>query len=288
VLVCTKNVANYVNLGTGKVGALINGKARVSVHALVQYSSLDTVTPPCDRVLCVIASAATSGFNLATDGASHLRLNARSVSTDAGQDTTGATLIATNVQHSVGAVADFTAKTGKVFLDGKLDGSASSLVWANNSFTLGSPTTGDCISGNATPPTGTTTQVNGRVGELALWGDALGVGDFQLLAEGVPAPLVRPEALLMYLPLVGQDATAFDPRSAINGTLVGALPPADHPRLLIPERRRILRKNKSGGGGSGGGPEIVLGLLDESVTRERKRRRLARLGLGLGIASRRP
>ena len=122
-------------------------------------------------------------------------------------------------EHAAGIFASSTSRT--VFLNG---------IAGTTNTTSVSPTGIDllrigAISTSAASPIG----FDGYIAEVAIWDIALSVGDIQALAGGASPPLIRPNNLVSYYPLIRDYIDQFGnnevtPNNAVNWT--------DHPPVF--------------------------------------------------------
>jgi Concanavalin A-like lectin/glucanases superfamily len=223
--VFTKNLANYMTLGTSGLGSLLSGAAVLSVHALITAHSTD-IGNGDNAIVTVLSNSTTIGVQLNLDGTVSppvARINARSVSTDAKQSKSGATAVALQTPTFVGGVVDLAGDAVQVYRNGVLDGSAS-VVFANTTFTLGTPLEGDTIGGYRTPPVSTTDQFDGEISEVAIWTTGLTGPDFATLATGAAANTVQSGSLVYYVKLTGTASPEVPTVGTPLGTIVGTVP----------------------------------------------------------------
>lgn len=89
----------------------------------------------------------------------------------------------------------------------------------------------------------------GPVCEVGIWNIALSDADVAMLALGYPPPMVRPDALVAYYPLIGRASPETDAWGKIDLTVTGAVSTEPHariiplrqPQLLIPPPSAITR-----------------------------------------------
>jgi hypothetical protein len=95
----------------------------------------------------------------------HVQAGGRSDPGDSFQLAEGATSVDANEWWLIGGEMDLTAKTAAVFLNGVLDGSSSSLSWANDEFTEGTGTP----AGRFFQDTAAGNKINGALGSAMIW-----------------------------------------------------------------------------------------------------------------------
>ena len=76
---------------------------------------------------------------------------------------------------------------------------------------------------------------DGHLGEFAAWDAILTAAEFAQLALGISALLVRPSALVEYIPLFG-NATSTETTFKTAGASVGGALSTQHPRIVYPAR----------------------------------------------------
>ena len=78
------------------------------------------------------------------------------------------------------------------------------------------------------------THFSGRIAEAAIWNVALSDAEVAALAKGFSPTLMRPDTLVGYWPLFGNDASELDRwENRFDMTVTGATK-ADHPRIYYP------------------------------------------------------
>lgn len=81
---------------------------------------------------------------------------------------------------------------------------------------------------------------DGRIAEVGIWAAALDAGEVLALARGVSPILIRPQSLVGYWPLFGNDSPEPDRWNGRNDlTLTNAPTKGDHVPMLYPTRRRV-------------------------------------------------
>lgn len=84
----------------------------------------------------------------------------------------------------------------------------------------------------------------GLIAEVALWNAALTPSEMRDYHAGVPASLIRPESLLLYMPLRDSIRDAGPQQYVLTNT--AAVPNSDHPLILRPVKRRgLLRPTRA-------------------------------------------
>ena len=235
--VFTKNTSNYMSLGVGGLGSLINGAAAVSVHVWARYATLSTAANNNAIVTVNINGAATTGLLLsAHNGTSAvLRAGARSLTADAFQAANGTTVLSSATYYSLGAVYNFTADTITPYVNGTAEGGAS-VTFGSNTFTLGTPSAAECIGATFAPPGSVVSQWDGELEALAIWNTALSGADFTNLAAGAwPGAIATANLVSLHI-LAGYDSpepnlVSGGPSGTITGTVAAG---SNNPTLWRP------------------------------------------------------
>jgi len=205
------------------------------VHYLEAAAAILSVTPlsfccwfnandvTATRTLCGISdTGATNYWRLIAAGAvagDPVRLQIAAGGTANADTTAGYT--ANTWHHACASIASATSRI--VYLNG-----ANSTTDGTNKTPSGMTATQIGIIG---PHTAGGQPFDGSIAEVAFWNVALTAADVAVLATGVCPLLVRPEALVAYIPCIGQDSpetTRFSGATfAVTGAAAGA-----HPRIL--------------------------------------------------------
>lgn len=117
------------------------------------------------------------------------------------------------------------------YLDGAAKGTASA---ANSPADLNLVSIGTSRYGTSTEYT-----FSGYLAEAAIWNVALTDNEVAILGRGYSPLLVRPQSLVAYWPLIGNESPETDLRGGYNLTVTGATK-ADHPRIILPAQRRLV------------------------------------------------
>lgn len=123
--------------------------------------------------------------------------------------------------HHICAV-EASATNHAVFIDGGSKGT---------SVTSRAPLNTDRIAVGRFMGTTPANSFSGDLAEVAVWNVALTDADVALLAKAVSPFMVRPDALVFYLPIVGQYSPEIDVVGGLNLAVTGAAASA-HPRVL--------------------------------------------------------
>lgn len=231
----TKDTANYMSPGSNKMANLANGAAALSIVATVIADTL-TASVNNNRILSVQIATNVTGFTLTTDASSHLRVGGRSHPGDAFQTKDSTTAIATDGSVTyVGGVLNFTGDSITPYLNGVAEGGGavtfSSNTWAQgvNTGTLEGIGAGLTIGGGG--PANTDLQFDGRIGEVAVWAGDIGADNMAAYAKGCSPLLIRPNILLDYFPLHGNDSPEPDLVGGFLATITGTIAKAAHTRI---------------------------------------------------------
>ncbi len=228
-----RTAANNVTLGTGGVGSLLSGASQISVHAWYKGTAVSTLNGANDdRLIQIYVNAGNTGVMLGVDSSTgsstaKLRVAARSVTSDSLVGKSGTTSIVMGTTYSMGGLIDIAGDQCTPYLDGVSEG-AGATAFANTTWTYGTPTSQDELSSNI----GTNTLINGVMSEVAIWKVGLTAGEFLALSKGFSARFIRPQSLVFYLPLFGNNSPERDLMRGVTGTINGTLTKADHPRVI--------------------------------------------------------
>lgn len=74
----------------------------------------------------------------------------------------------------------------------------------------------------------------GLIAEAAIWNAALTAAEVAILAKGFCPLLVRPESLVFYAPLLGNDSPELDLSGGLSINVTGSPAKAAHPRVYMP------------------------------------------------------
>ena len=239
----TKNTANYMNIGTEVAVALVSGASAVSIAAWVYYDTISNADNN-NRIFTAIIDGVNGGIMLATgaSGANNLvRVGGRSQSADGFQAVNGTTNIPTGQWIHMGGVLNIGGDVIRVYYNGTQEASTAVTFGAATYTDNGAPTKQDAIGGYQDPPTVTAVQIDGRIAELGLWAGDIGTAGFEQLNDGFSPLMVRPDLLVAYWPLIGNNSPETDIVSAKNGTITGTIAKDVHPRIIYPSPAQMRR-----------------------------------------------
>lgn len=219
-----------MSLPTSAIGPLVNGAASVSLHAWVYVAS--TTTGAFDNsILQTVLNGTASAFVLSINKAGANRVvgvTGLSVTGDSLQTKLSTSDLALNTWHSVGGVMDFAGDTITPYANGVAEGGGA-VTFANAAYTHGTPSTADRI-GSKTGAVTTASQVDGRIGHLAIWTGTLSANAFAALARGaLPLRIGSSSGAgpVFYMPIWGLDSPEYCLVCGATGTITGSLPQAN-------------------------------------------------------------
>lgn len=261
----SKNTSNYMSLGVGTLGSLINGASAVSAHVWANIDSTDSGVND-NSIFNVIGSSALTRLTFRIDGSGatkYLRVGGRSQNADGFQARNATSSFSIETWHSCGGVWDFDNDTITPYFNGAAE-NGGSVTFGSSTYSDGSPTTPDYIGafGSSPPPSSSAEQTDGRLAEFALWNADIGADGFADLAEGRSALSVCPHLLVVYFRLLGTTSPERDIISGASGTITGTIAKADHPRIIQPTKRRVIRVETASAGIAG---PLIGGRLTRSV-----------------------
>jgi len=236
----SKNTANYLSLGTGTLGALLNALGAVSVHAWLYADTLSTGAND-NRSVTVKVSGSSAGVAMFVGGATaKFGIGGRSVVTDGFQSKSATTTFTSGAWHACGGVCDFAGDVVTPYYQGVAEGGGA-VTFANPAFTYGAATNHDMIGAADNAPGSTAQQFDGRIAEVAIWTVDIGANGFASLAKGYSPPFVRPDKLIFYADLLGRGSPERDLRSGATGTITGSVPVYAHVPIIYPATGRSRR-----------------------------------------------
>ena len=85
-----------------------------------------------------------------------------------------------------------------------------------------------------------TNYMSGRIAHAAIWNAALGADEVVSLARGFVPWMIRPESLVAYWPIWGNQSPEPDIIGGANATVTGATASGAFPKLIYPTRRKTI------------------------------------------------
>lgn len=234
----SKNLSNYMQVGTDVINQLLSGAGAISAHVHVYYDTLSSVLAGSDDLLYVPINGTSSGLHLlltGTAGAEKLRVQGRSQTADAVQLRTATTTITTGSWWRLGGVLNIASDVITPYVNGSAE-SSGAVTFGAATYTPGTPTAAEGIGNAISAVSSTQRQVDGRMGEVAIWLSDIGAAGFAMLAAGVSALMISPSTLIFYMPMLGYASPEIDVISAKSGTITGTVAKAEHPRIINPTR----------------------------------------------------
>ncbi len=247
----SKTTTNRMTLGTSAIGTLINGAAKISVHARCCLHST-TSAANADRMIQVTVSGSNSGIVLGIDGTGATRrvyCGVRSQNADGFQKRTGTTYAVTlSDWHSLGAMIDIGGDAITPYGGGSAD-NGGAVTFGAATWTLGSPGISDAIGGDGFFSSANN-QIDGLLTDVAVWAGELSADDFAALAAGYSASLIRPDILVSHF-LMDQAASENekDHWGGLTGTIAGTIGAAEDPPIIY--SAGVLSVTQADGGGGG-------------------------------------
>lgn len=246
-----KDASNYLSYGIGGLSSRINGESKYAVSALIRPDTYSATSPTNNEnvVFRLMVNGTTNVLTLRVDlvaATPRVHVTARSIAADSAQTVTGTTVdLAAGSWHQIGALVDIAGDSISPVADGIID-NASAVTFGGSAVIIGTPTEPDRIGAHSATPPNIEDQFDGIIAECAIW--ALGSGDtgadftseeWLSLAEGTCPLLVRPQALAFYEPFLIKRTSPTDHISKATGTITGSLSYVDHPRILMPKRKKV-------------------------------------------------
>lgn len=231
----TRTDTQYLGLGVGGVGALINGESAVSFHAWIKPADIDGGADNENRVLsCLLASNNSSVIaNISATSSNQLRVGARSQSADSFQKAYSTTAIGTGAWVSVGFVIDYANDQIKVYVDGTLE-TTQAVTFGATTYTHSDGSLEDSYSDSAigTSSASQGLRFSGDIAECAFWSGDIGTSNFGSLAGGATADTITGFTLLSYIPIDGtSDPEPDNGTPGLTTNLVGSPAQGSEPPL---------------------------------------------------------
>jgi hypothetical protein len=239
-----KNASNYLTYPVGSLNGVMSGASKIAVSAWINVDTFDLITFG-NVVVQANISGGNAGMKLSIDGAtgqSKVRLQARSGATDAAQTRTGTVDVGASTWAQVGGTVDIGSDTIATVSNGSVEGSTA-VTFGQTTYTPGTATDGDRIGAGNLTPVETNQQMDGRIGEVAVWTftatqDTLSAGEWAALGDGFSPPLVRPQNLVFFEPFIVARTTPQDYISKLTATITGTLSYSPGPRIFAPRKKR--------------------------------------------------
>ena len=232
-----------MRLGANAIAPLIHGASAISGHIICNADSIDQIAGEpsiYNSIFRINIGTTLLGILvrlvdsvLVSD---RFQIRARSQTSDAIQTVSG-TSGGNGTLYRVGWVVDVAGDAMRLYLNGVLDVNTAVTFGAATFTNAGTQTLQDQVGGGSI----TTTQEmwDGLLAEMAIWNVDIGDAGFSAVGAGHMSPLlVRPEALVFYLPMIGKFSPEGDVINSKLGTITGSLPALRHPRVFTPRGRR--------------------------------------------------
>lgn len=81
--------------------------------------------------------------------------------------------------------------------------------------------------------------LDARVAEVAVWNAALTTPEIASLADGFSPLLIRPQSLVFYAPIIGENSPEADVVGGLSLAISGTATADPHPRVFLPSAPRI-------------------------------------------------
>ncbi len=205
---------------------------------LVSWFNPNTLTPAASATMVVLdnsaAAANRNSFLLYMDTSGHPVAQAAD-GTATQSSGNGATAANLNAWNHAAAVFNGTTQLFS-YLNGALGGS-------NTGGSVRVPSSLDSITIGASWDTGpaVTRPFTGDLAEAAVYNIALSAAEILALSKGLSPLKMRPEALVAYWPLVGNNSPENNLKSnAVTMSIVGSLSKSAHPRVILPKRGLLV------------------------------------------------
>lgn len=229
-----KILGTYIEFGLGAIGPVLNGAAKISVHAVVTGDTFSSASANDNRIFGVIIDGVnTTGLTLCVDnltsiGNPVLRLGARSQAADGFQATNGTTVLAAGTSYIVGGVVDISGDAIRVYVNGVQE-TSTAVTFGAASYTHGTPSSKvDSVSDSASA----FLCWDGSVAELAMWVSDIGSNGFAILGQRYDPRVVDFENMVFYCPLLGVQDPEPELISRKSGTIVVAAASLPHPAVI--------------------------------------------------------
>lgn len=249
-----KNTSNYMTLGVGSLGAIINGAVCLSFHFWANADTFDSGVN--DNGLFVGFVGSNLSFLTArVDGSGatkFLRVGGRSQSADAFQARNATSSFTTGAWHACGGTLDIGADTITPYFNGAAE-NGGAVTFGAATFTDSSTgrTQTDSIGNSNGIPSATIQQFDGRIAEFCIWfgSRVLTAAEFVSLSAGLSPKLIAPSLGRIYFPIIGRGSSEHDYTRGLTGTINGTIGAAVHPRIILPSAQIIQFPTPAAPGG---------------------------------------
>lgn len=235
----SKNTSNYMGLGVGTLGPIVNGSAFLSFHCWANVDTIDSGTND-NALFAILIGGNLAAFTARINGSGAtklLRVGGRSGTGDGFQARNATSSFTTGTWHACGGVLDFAGDAITPYFNGVSEGGGA-VTFANSTYTDSSISRSqqDAIGGQESPAPSTASQTDGRIAELCIWFGSRAVTDdeFAGLADSVSPKLIAPDLGRIYFPLIGQGSNERDYIRGLTGTITGTVSASAHPRVYYP------------------------------------------------------
>jgi hypothetical protein len=218
----SKNVSNFMDLGTGVTAPELSGAAAISFSLWAVVDTVDTTGTTANRMFTFEVGGGDAGLGAMLDdegSGTVMRLRSRSVAAESERILTGTTTFSNSVLHHLVGAWDFPNDTAYIWVDGVQQSGGQAFL--NSTYTTSTCTETDRI-GASTATITTTGQFDGGLGELVLWKRLLTQNEVTSLSLGMSPWQIDKPAL--YWPLHGFESPEADLAAGLLGTITGSLP----------------------------------------------------------------
>lgn len=228
----SQNVANFMSLGANAIGPKLGS---ASGHSVSFYGYWDLSAANSEPWSFWNGDGACSSLYQPVSGTGRVyaaRVNADLFTKYASVVTAPTTL----TPYFYGIKTDWSANpyTVEVFRNGSSIFTGNTPAATGGNYVHTTATYLDCLGcwcNSATAPTSSTRQMDGKLGEFAMWNKTLTTGDFIALGQGACPLKVQPQSLIAYWRLNGQgtSTTEIEIINGLTGTINGTIALANHP-----------------------------------------------------------
>lgn len=236
----TKNNSNYVSLGTGDISASLNGVSGYTVIVRVWVDAFTGSEAFESDIITWLRDSSNTAFVLLfdTSGANNLIKIFSRPASEGGDNGTGTLNVTAGAWHTIGVFVDIAGDLYDIYLDGALDTQDTSPTWTSTTYVdANNQTSPDSIGVHASPPTSTTRQLDGRMGDLAIFTGDIGLSGHVAFHEGsAPHSIGGTGTLIRWWEQDGSSTTVLE-RSGSgfdDGTITGTVAVIDGPPRAAP------------------------------------------------------